>query len=192
MYWLFVMHRVVGVQKDRAGLNDQEMSGLSLPVYYYCSPGDFMSDTAMYHPHVGLRGEWGTLVVNQPQKRVCDCTHAPSLLTPLICSTVFITWSYRQDSQVSSCTGSRFSLVMNICSFVVDVLNCFYRDTIHEHLVYLSCTRFIGNWDAHDQAGLVLPTIRPHPSLHDGGCTESWVHVPHPGQCHDFVRLWSW
>ena len=44
------------------------MSGLSLRVYYYCSPGDFMSDTAyMYHPHVGFRGGWGTLVMNQPQ-----------------------------------------------------------------------------------------------------------------------------
>ena len=70
MYWLFVMHRVVGVRKDRAGLNDQEMSGLSLRVYYYCSPGDFMSDTAMYHPYVGLCGGWGTLVMNQPQKGV--------------------------------------------------------------------------------------------------------------------------
>ena len=24
-----------------------------------------------------------------------------------------------------------------------------------------------------------------------GGGTESWVHVPHPGQCHDVVRPWS-
>ena len=46
---------MVGVwQKDRAGINDQDMSGLSLRVYYYCSPGDFMSDTTyMYHPLLG-------------------------------------------------------------------------------------------------------------------------------------------
>ena len=47
---------MVGVwQKDRAGLNDQEMSGLSLRVYYYCIPGEYMPDTTyMYHPLVGL------------------------------------------------------------------------------------------------------------------------------------------
>ena len=54
-----------GSGTDRSGLNDQDMSGLSLRVYYYCSPGDFMSDTAyMYHAYVGLRGGWGTLVMN--------------------------------------------------------------------------------------------------------------------------------
>ena len=56
-----------GSGKDGAGPNDQDMSGLSLRVYYYCSPGDFMLVTTyMYHPHVGLRGGWGTLVTNQP------------------------------------------------------------------------------------------------------------------------------
>ena len=55
-----------GSGKDGAGPNDQDMSGLPLRVYYYCSPGDFMLITTyMYRPHVGLHGGWGTLVTNQ-------------------------------------------------------------------------------------------------------------------------------